>query len=76
MGRAMLPPGEYTLHVGSDDGARVWMDDTFVLDAWDPHGQRTDTVAIPGGSHTFRVKYYEIAGFSELTFNIQKRRSH
>jgi hypothetical protein len=26
-----------------------------------------------GGTHTFRLEYYEITGFSELTFNIQKR---
>ena len=30
-----LPPGNYTLQVISDDGARVWVDDKLVLDAWD-----------------------------------------
>jgi nitrous oxidase accessory protein NosD len=69
-GDATLPPGHYTLEVISDDGVRVWMDGTLVLDAWAPHGSREDTVAITGGRRHFRVEYYELGGFAELRFRI------
>jgi nitrous oxidase accessory protein NosD len=72
-GTADLPPGEYTLTVISDDGARVWMDGGEVLDAWTPHESRVDRTPIPGGKRRFKVEYYEVGGFAELRFQIQRR---
>jgi nitrous oxidase accessory protein NosD len=69
-GVATLPAGDYTLEVISDDGVRVWMDGTLVLDAWAPHGSRVDTTTITGGTRRFRVDYYEIGGFAELRFRV------
>ncbi len=69
-----LPPGDYTLQVISDDGARVWVDGRLVLDAWAPHESRVDEVAITGGRHTVKLEYYEIGGWSEISFDIQPRR--
>jgi nitrous oxidase accessory protein NosD len=72
-GTATLPPGDYTLTVISDDAARVWMDGEVVLDAWSPHESRVDRAQIPGGKRRFKVEYYEVGGFAELRFDIQRR---
>jgi hypothetical protein len=69
-----LPAGEYTLSVISDDGARVWVDDTLALDAWAPHESRSDEVSISGGRRKLKVEYYEIAGWAEIRVDIQPRR--
>jgi nitrous oxidase accessory protein NosD len=72
-GTADLPPGDYTLTVVSDDGAQVWMDGELVLDAWTPHESRVDRARISGGKRRFKVHYYEVGGFAELRFDIQRR---
>jgi nitrous oxidase accessory protein NosD len=73
-GVAELPPGDYTLRVISDDGVRVWMDGKPLIDAWSPHESKVDEAAIPGGRRRFRVEYYDVTGFAELRFDIQKRK--
>ena len=72
-GTANLPAGNFALTVISDDGVRVWMDGEVVLDAWAPHESRVDRVSISGGRRRFKVEYYEIGGFAELRFDIQRR---
>ena len=72
-GTADLPAGDYTLTLISDDGARVWMDGELVLDAWSPHESRVDRARTSGGKRRFKVEYYEIGGFAELRFDIQRR---
>jgi nitrous oxidase accessory protein NosD len=72
-GTADLPPGDYTLTVISDDAARVWMDGEVVLDAWSPHESRVDRAHISGGKRRFKIQYYEVGGFAELRFDIQRR---
>ena len=72
-GTATLPPGGYALTLISDDGARVWIDGEEVIDAWAPHESRVDHAVIRGGVRKFKVEYYEIGGFAELRFDIQRR---
>ena len=72
-GTATLPPGDYTLQVISDDGVRVWMDETLVLDEWTPHESKVSRVAIRGGRRHFKVQYYDVRGFAELRFDIQRK---
>jgi hypothetical protein len=67
-----LPPGTYTLQVISDDGARVWVDDKLVLDAWAPHESRVDRVALAGGTHALRVHYFDAGGWAEMRLDIQR----
>ena len=57
----------------SDDAVRVWVDGKLALDSWDPHESRVDTVPLRGGGHKLRVQYYEVTGFAELRFDIQRR---
>jgi nitrous oxidase accessory protein NosD len=72
-GTADLPPGDYVLTVISDDGARVWVDGEEVIDAWSPHESKVDHATIRGGHKKFKVEYYEVGGFAELRFDIQRR---
>jgi nitrous oxidase accessory protein NosD len=69
-----LPPGDYTLQVISDDGARVWIDGQLVLDAWQPHESRVDRADIRGGRRRLKVEYYETAGWAEMRLDILPRR--
>ena len=69
-----LPDGDYTVQVISDDGARVWVDGKLVLDAWAPHESRVDRAAITGGRRVLKLEYYEVGGWSEISFAIQPRR--
>jgi hypothetical protein len=73
-GIADLPPGDYTLQVISDDGARVWVDGELVLDAWAPHESRVDRVDIRGGRRRLKVHYYDAGGWAEIRVEILPRR--
>jgi hypothetical protein len=57
----------------SDDGARAWVDGEEIIDAWAPHESRVDRATIRGGRRKFKIEYYEIGGFAELRFDIQRR---
>ncbi|MDQ3523945.1 MAG: right-handed parallel beta-helix repeat-containing protein [Chloroflexota bacterium] len=73
-GSVLLPEGDYTLQVISDDGARVWVDGRLMLDAWAPHESRVDRVTITGGRRTLKLEYYEVSGWAEISLDIQPRR--
>ena len=51
----------------------VWMDETKILDEWTPHESKVSRVPIRGGHRRFKVEYYEIGGFAELRFDIQRK---
>ena len=55
---------EYTFVVRSDDGARLFVDDRLILDAW--HDQeardRTATTRLGRGWHGIRLEYYQGSG--------------
>ena len=65
-GSVTLPPGRYELVVTSDDGIRLWLDDTLVLEDWTIHGPKEDRVALSGGTHRLRVEYFQNAGAAAL----------
>ena len=57
--------GNYTIIAVADDGARVWVDDTPIVDEWRdqaPTSFRSVDLALPQGEHTVRMEYYENAG--------------
>jgi hypothetical protein len=59
-------PGQYDLQVYVDDWARLWIDDTLVIDAWDrPVGVHGCTVNLTGQPQRIRLDYAEITGFAE-----------
>jgi parallel beta-helix repeat protein len=67
-----LPPGTYTLRTISDDGVRVWVDGKQVIDDWSLHESRVDTAPLTGGTHSLRVEYFQIDGWTELRVEILK----
>lgn len=65
----------YRFYVIVDDGARLWVDDTLVIDAWrdgPPREVATD-YAMVRGAHRIKVEYYERAGNAEIRVGWEKR---
>ncbi len=57
--------GIHALHVRSDDGARLWIDDRLVLDAWRDQGANERSVQIQlqaGRKYPIKLEYYERGG--------------
>lgn len=68
--RVQVPEGEHTLRTISDDGIRVWIDGTLVIDSWASHESAVNHVAITPGTHDLRVQYYQREGWTELRVEI------
>jgi hypothetical protein len=53
--------GTYRFTATSDDGIRLWVDGTLVIDQWNDHGATTYTgdVTLTAGHHLVKVEYYE-----------------
>jgi parallel beta-helix repeat protein len=73
-GSVDIAPGEYTLRTISDDGIRVWVDSTLVIDNWKPHESALDFAPLTGGHHDIRVQYYQGDGWYELRLDIVRGR--
>jgi hypothetical protein len=60
--------GLYRFSYYSDDGIRIWVGDTLVVDDWRDRQAEWDFVDhyIPRGTHTVRVEYYERTGAARL----------
>jgi uncharacterized protein YgiM (DUF1202 family) len=59
--------GKWTFRVGADDGIRMWIDVTPIVDEWhgNAEGYRTYEVSIDtltAGNHDLKVEYYEASG--------------
>ncbi|HTK82128.1 MAG TPA: NosD domain-containing protein [Bacteroidota bacterium] len=65
-GNVTLSPGTYTLRTISDDGVRVWVDDSLVIDNWSQHGSTLDYVSLSGGTHRLRVQFFQVDGWTEF----------
>jgi hypothetical protein len=68
-----LAPGAYTVRTISDDGIQVWAGDRKIIDNWTPHESVVDTASIGGGTHRFKVRYYQVDGWTELRLEILRR---
>ena len=50
------------------------MDVRSIIDAWTPHESRVDRVAAHRRhERRFKVEYYDVDGFAELRFDIQRK---
>jgi nitrous oxidase accessory protein NosD len=65
-----LPPGEYTLRAISDDGLRVWVDGTLVIDRWSLHESALDFAPLTPGRHEILVRYFQVDGWAEVRLDI------
>jgi hypothetical protein len=57
-------PQTVTFLAGGDDGVRLRVNGTLILDNWSDHSHqwRTATVTLPAGTHTIVFEYYENGG--------------
>ncbi len=58
----------WTLFTDSDDGSRLWIEDTLVVDNDGLHGmlERSGTIALAAGRHPVRVEFFENFGGAGL----------
>ena len=63
----MKTTGIHTFRSLSDDGFRLWVNGTLLIDDWKDHGARYDSAKISltaGVPATIKVEYYENHGLS------------
>jgi hypothetical protein len=48
------------------------VDGKQVIDDWSLHESRVDTAPLTGGTHSLRVEYFQIDGWTELRVEILK----
>ncbi len=63
----------YTFTVTVDDGVRVWVDNSLVIDQWSDHAPTTFSGSryLAAGLHAIRVEYYENMGGAQIAFQVQ-----
>lgn len=62
--------GAYTFWTGSDDGSRLWIGDTLVVDNDGLHSlsEKSGVIALAAGLHPITIGYFEKTGGHELQF--------
>ncbi len=68
--------GTYRFFLTTDDGARVYVDDNRIIDAWriQPATNYFADVTLSAGYHTLRVEYFEESEFAVLKLSWQRLR--
>lgn len=64
--------GFYTVYLTVDDGARVYVDDAKILDAWQEQSPTdySTTVYLDAGLHNWRVEYFQASGGAQINLQI------
>jgi len=64
--------GVYTLRLESDDGSRLWIGHTLLVDNDGLHSavERTGVIALAAGAHPLRIGYFERTGDDVLSVRI------
>jgi parallel beta-helix repeat protein len=66
-----IAPGQYTLELSSDDGARLYLDGKRLIDHWNVHEPETDEITVTlGGKHTLLIEHFDATGFATLGLKI------
>ena len=71
-GFVLLPEdGVYSFFTDSDDGSRLYIDGTLVVENDGLHGtsEETGSIALSAGYHPIRVTYFEKTGANQLTIS-------
>ena len=58
-------PGRYTFHTQTDDGVRLWVNNTQIINNWTDHGNAHDSGDIDlktGQRYPIKLEYYENGG--------------
>ncbi len=61
--------GRYRFHVRVDDGVRLYVDDSLLIDQWNEGSDREFTADrdLSSGNHAIRVEYFENTGGARIT---------
>ncbi len=63
--------GRYQFKTYADDGVKVWVDSTLVIDKWiDGYNETTGQIDLVAGDHTIKVEYYEHTGNASINLII------
>jgi hypothetical protein len=67
-----LPAGTYRLVAGSNDGARVYVNGSLVINDWREDVYRTNTrsLTLPAGSYTIVMEFFENVGTARMTLEL------
>ncbi|MCZ0937681.1 MAG: PA14 domain-containing protein [Caldilineaceae bacterium] len=67
--------GTYRFTAVADDGVRVYLDNTLVLEDWNVHPATTTVrdTEVTGGSHTVKVEYFEASGEASISVSWEKQ---
>ena len=67
-----FPAGTYRFAATMDDGMRIYVDNSVIIDAWYPSALHTVSkdVAIPAGIHEVKVEFYEGTGQAAAVLDI------
>ena len=69
-----LDAGMYRFTARADDGVRVWLDSTLIINEW--HAATPNTyiqdINVPAGQHVIRVEYYEGVGIAQINFGFDR----
>lgn len=70
--RTTLATGFYTIYLTVDDGARIYVDDNLILDAWHEQAPTnySATLYLNAGAHAWRVEYFQSTGGAQISINI------
>jgi hypothetical protein len=74
LGNVNIPQaGNYTFRLLSDDGSRLLIDDTLVIDHDGLHGPtpKDGSINLSTGYHSLRIEYFEAGGGQQLTLQWQ-----
>ncbi len=57
-------PGRYTFYSASDDGQRLWVNGTQLIDDWNIHGvlERRGAIELGPGLHLLKVEFMQVGG--------------
>ena len=70
--RSFASTGSYTFTATADDGVRVYLDGTLIINQWKDQSPTTYTATrqVTAGNHEIRVEYYENAGGAVARLNV------
>lgn len=75
---AEMRPGNYEISLTWDDAVRFYVDDSLVVDEWEPTRYRFDETpnrkikVYLGGTHYFRLEHVELGGFASLQLKFRR----
>ncbi|NDJ86271.1 MAG: SH3 domain-containing protein [Chloroflexi bacterium] len=66
--------GNWQFTVGVDDGVRLWVNDTLLIDQWAPSGRYivfSEPISLERGTHEVKIEYYDAQGLAGINVNWQ-----